>query len=83
MTKMRDYSLPAQQVPIVEECVIDLPERQQLKDNIVAGLKDLGATLVAHYYVDPDIQDIDIHHDGSIRVLGSKGLKLFRWTTDI
>ena len=54
---LRDYSLQAAQVPLVAECVIDLEERAVLKERIRQGLGMLGATLVAHYYVDSDIQD--------------------------
>ena len=53
-----DYSLPAEQVPLVEACEIPGPERDELKARIERRLDELGATLVAHYYVDGDIQDL-------------------------
>ena len=53
-----DYSLPAEQVPLVEACELPGPEREALKARIAQRLDALGATLVAHYYVDGDVQDL-------------------------
>ncbi len=53
-----DYTLPAEQVPLVEACELDFGERDELKARIAQRLKRLGATLIAHYYVDGDIQDL-------------------------
>ncbi len=53
-----DYSLLPEDVPIVQECVVPGPERDTLKERIARNLDTLGATLVAHYYVDGDIQDL-------------------------
>ena len=53
-----DYTLKDDQIPVVTECVIDTGDRDVLKENITRNLEALGATLVAHYYVDGDIQDL-------------------------
>lgn len=53
-----DYTLPPEQVPLVEASEIDPVDRDELKQRITRRLKELGATLVAHYYVDGDIQDL-------------------------
>jgi quinolinate synthase len=74
----RDYSLPPDEVPLVEECVIDIEERLALKDRIRAGLKNLGATLVAHYYVDSDIQDLAEETGGFV----SDSLEMARFGRD-
>ena len=53
-----DYTLPVESVPLVEVPELDDAERDALKARISEGLDALGATLVAHYYVDGDIQDL-------------------------
>ncbi|MEE2783784.1 MAG: quinolinate synthase NadA [Pseudomonadota bacterium] len=53
-----DYSLTAEEIPSVKECLIDVEERTVIKERIRRGLDALQATLVAHYYVDGDIQDL-------------------------
>ncbi len=53
-----DYTLAAEEIPIVEACPLDGPERDALKRSIAENLEALDATLVAHYYVDGDIQDL-------------------------
>lgn len=77
-TVMREYTLTAQQVPIVEECVIDTEERQQLKENIARRLDEANATLVAHYYVDGDIQDLAEQTGGCV----SDSLEMARFGRD-
>lgn len=74
----RDYSLPPDEVPLVEECVIDTEERGALKARIREGLNDLGATLVAHYYVDSDIQDLAEETGGFV----SDSLEMARFGRD-
>lgn len=73
-----DYSLPPDEVPLVEECVIDTDERAALKKRIRKGLSDLGATLVAHYYVDSDIQDLAEQSGGFV----SDSLEMARFGRD-
>ena len=75
---LRDYSLQAAQVPLVAECVIDLEERTVLKERIRQGLGMLGATLVAHYYVDSDIQDLAEETGGLV----SDSLEMARFGRD-
>ena len=77
-TAMRDYTLTEQQVPIVEECVIDTEERQQLKETIARRLDEANATLVAHYYVDGDIQDLAEQTGGCV----SDSLEMARFGRD-
>ncbi|MEM7078129.1 MAG: quinolinate synthase NadA [Pseudomonadota bacterium] len=45
-------------MPVVEACKLDHGDRDTYKARIREGLQALGATLVAHYYVDSDIQDL-------------------------
>ncbi len=53
-----DYTLNPEDIPVVEACPLPSVDRDRLKENIARGLKELGATLVAHYYVDGDVQDV-------------------------
>ena len=53
-----DYSLPPDRVPLYEPAVLDAAQRALLKEEITDLLREQGATLVAHYYVDGDIQDL-------------------------
>ena len=75
---LKDYSLPAEEVPLVEECVIDIEERDILKERIRQGLQALGATMVAHYYVDSDIQDLAEETGGFV----SDSLEMARFGRD-
>ncbi|NKC01111.1 MAG: quinolinate synthase NadA [Pseudomonadales bacterium] len=75
---LRDYSLQSAEVPLVEECVIDAEERDGLKERIRTGLDALGATLVAHYYVDSDIQDLAEETGGLV----SDSLEMARFGRD-
>jgi quinolinate synthase len=53
-----DYSLPAERVPLYEPKVLSDAEKDTLKQQIADALKARGAVLVAHYYVDGDVQDL-------------------------
>jgi quinolinate synthase len=55
---LKDYTLTPEQVPLVPSLALPEDERRQLKQQITAQLKALGAVLVAHYYVDGDIQEL-------------------------
>ena len=55
---LKDYTLTPEQVPLVPSLALPEDERRQLKQQIAAQLKALGAVLVAHYYVDGDIQEL-------------------------
>ncbi len=53
-----DYTMPAQQVPLYEPEELDGAARDALKARIAEGIEALGAVLIAHYYVDGDVQDL-------------------------
>lgn len=50
--------MPAQQVPLYEPESLDDKSRDALKERIAQGIKAMGAVLIAHYYVDGDVQDL-------------------------
>jgi quinolinate synthase len=58
MSKLVDHVIPRERVPLFEPPVVDTVDRRQLKEEIKALLKAKNAALVAHYYVDGDIQDL-------------------------
>jgi len=53
-----DFSLKTHQVPLFEPTVLDAAARDALKEKIAEKLETLGAVLIAHYYVDGDVQDL-------------------------
>jgi len=53
-----DYTLSAERVPVFEPELLSAHEKHALKQQIAASLKARGAVLVAHYYVDGDVQDL-------------------------
>lgn len=53
-----DYSLSADRVPVYEPKNLAPSERDALVEEIAALLKARDAVLVAHYYVDGDVQDL-------------------------
>ncbi len=55
---MRDYSLQPAEVPAFVPEVLDGARREGLKQRVRELLRDRGAALVAHYYVDGDVQDV-------------------------
>ena len=55
---MRDYSLLPAEVPDFVPEVLDGARREELKERIRELLRERGAVLVAHYYVDGDVQDL-------------------------
>ena len=55
---VKDYTLKPEQIPEVCPLPVSAEERDTLKAEIAQRLKELGAVLVAHYYVDGDVQDI-------------------------
>ena len=56
--KLPDYTLPPEQVPLVPSLTLPEAQRQQLKAQIKSQLAALNAVLVAHYYVEGDIQQL-------------------------
>ena len=55
---LRDYSLPATEVPVHFPAVLSAARKDALKADIKRLLAERDAVLVAHYYVDGDIQDL-------------------------
>ena len=53
-----DYSIPANKVPLVEPKRVEKSDLDFLKQRIIDNLKKINGTLIAHYYVDADIQDL-------------------------
>jgi quinolinate synthase len=53
-----DYSMPAERVPLFEPEALSPERKAELKEEIAERLKARGAVLVAHYYVDGDVQDL-------------------------
>jgi len=73
-----DYSLTADQVPLHEACPIDDGQRDALKAEIKALLKARDAVLIAHYYVDGDVQDLADESGGFV----SDSLEMARFGRD-
>ncbi|MEM7001686.1 MAG: quinolinate synthase NadA [Pseudomonadota bacterium] len=57
-SELPDYTLAPEDVPVVAECQIEGGESAELKERIGERLRELNATLIAHYYVAGDIQDL-------------------------
>jgi quinolinate synthase len=53
-----DYTLSEERVPLFEPAELDEATKTELKDRIAQNLARLNAVLVAHYYVDGDVQDL-------------------------
>lgn len=53
-----DFTLPAERIPLFEPEHLDPMEKVELRNRIKQRLADRGAVLVAHYYVDADVQDL-------------------------
>ena len=73
-----DYSLSPEQVPLVGSLALDDAERSQLKAQIAEKLEAQGAVLIAHYYVDGDIQDLAEQTGGFV----SDSLEMARFGRD-
>tara|TARA_S200000501_G_scaffold81943_1_gene74027 strand:- start:27 stop:1070 length:1044 start_codon:yes stop_codon:yes gene_type:complete len=57
-TNLPDYTIPANKVPLVEPKRVEKSDLEILKRRIIANLKKINGALIAHYYVDGDIQDL-------------------------
>ena len=55
---LRDYSLQPTAVPVHFPAFLSAARKQVLRDDIKRLLEERDAVLVAHYYVDGDIQDL-------------------------
>jgi quinolinate synthase len=53
-----DYTLSADQIPVFEPAVLSDAQRNLLKEEISDLLAVRNAVLIAHYYVDGDVQDL-------------------------
>ena len=73
-----DYSLAPEEVPLVEASELTDAERETLKARIAQRLEALGAVLIAHYYVDGDIQDLAEETGGFV----SDSLEMARFGRD-
>lgn len=73
-----DYSLPAERVPVYEPQLLSKPRVDELKAEIRERLKARGAVLIAHYYVDGDVQDLAEESGGCV----SDSLEMARFGRD-
>ena len=77
-SSLPDYSLSPEQVPLVGSLVLEDGERDTLKARIADKLLSRGMALVAHYYVDGDIQDLAEQTGGCV----SDSLEMARFGRD-
>ena len=73
-----DYSLPAERVPLYEPEHLGTGDKTALKAEIAELLEARGATLIAHYYVDGDVQDLAEETGGAV----SDSLEMARFGRD-
>jgi len=73
-----DYSLAAERIPQHEPVPLEDAERKRLKACIAQLLKARNAVLVAHYYVDGDVQDLAEETGGFV----SDSLEMARFGRD-
>jgi len=73
-----DHSLSPEQVPQYMPAFLEKEERDSLKDEIVELLAERNAVLVAHYYVDGDVQDLAEQTGGFV----SDSLEMARFGRD-
>lgn len=73
-----DYSLAPEQVPLVGSVTLPDSERAMLKARIAERLEAQNMVLVAHYYVDGDIQDLAEQTGGFV----SDSLEMARFGRD-
>ena len=57
-TTLPDHTLAEERVPLFQPEHLDPMEKVSLRNEIKSLLKARGAVLVAHYYVDADVQDL-------------------------
>lgn len=56
--ELRDYRMPPEEVPETVVETLSIEERNELKSRIKQLLKENNAIIVAHYYTDPDLQEL-------------------------
>ena len=76
--KLPDHSLSAERVPQHMPAVLEKKERDRLKAEIAELLAERNAVLVAHYYVDGDVQDLAEETGGYV----SDSLEMARFGRD-
>lgn len=77
-SNLPDYSLSAERVPRYMPAVLEKSERDVLKEEIAELLAERNAVLVAHYYVDGDVQDLAEETGGYV----SDSLEMARFGRD-
>ena len=65
-TNIPDYSLPEDRVPLFDAEHLSPEKKAELKAEIAEMLEARGATLIAHYYVDGDVQDLAEETGGTV-----------------
>ena len=73
-----DYTLSAERVPQHLPAFLEQDERRRLKEEIAELLAERNAVLVAHYYVDGDVQDLAEQTGGYV----SDSLEMARFGRD-
>jgi quinolinate synthase len=63
---LEDYTLESSSVPVHTITALDSVEKETLRDEIRSLLEHRNAVLVAHYYVDGDIQDLAVETGGCV-----------------
>ncbi len=76
--QLPDYSLKPEDVPMYRPVVLDPVEKARLIEEIADLLATRDAVLVAHYYVDPEIQDLAEKTGGCV----SDSLEMARFGRD-
>ena len=74
----RDYGLDPQSIPLHFPKRFEDEERDQLKAEIKQLLRERDAVLIAHYYVDSDVQDLALETGGCV----SDSLEMARFGRD-
>ncbi len=77
-SNLPDHTLDAERVPQYVPAFLEQDERQRLKGEIAALIAERNAVLVAHYYVDGDMQDLAEQTGGHV----SDSLEMARFGRD-
>lgn len=75
---VRDYSLKPAEVPLFDPEVLTAKKREALRTRIKRQLLEKNAVLIAHYYVDGDVQDLAEETGGCV----SDSLEMARYGRD-
>ncbi len=75
---VRDYSLKPAEVPLFDPEVLTAKKREALRTRIKRQLAEKNAVLIAHYYVDGDVQDLAEETGGCV----SDSLEMARYGRD-